>query len=75
MRLHAFPAQASLLPNEPFATFPREVVIRGAQTRASERSSPRSIMVDRDLVDGAPARFAHRLQELMESATGLSLDR
>jgi pyruvate/2-oxoglutarate dehydrogenase complex dihydrolipoamide acyltransferase (E2) component len=31
-----------------------------------------SIMVDHDLVDGAPAaRFAHRLQQLVESADGL----
>jgi pyruvate/2-oxoglutarate dehydrogenase complex dihydrolipoamide acyltransferase (E2) component len=32
-----------------------------------------SVMVDHDLVDGAPAaRFAHRVQELIESAEGLS---
>ena len=31
-----------------------------------------SVMVDHDLVDGAPAaRFVHRLQELIESANGL----
>lgn len=35
-----------------------------------------SIIVDHDLVDGAPAaRFARRLQELIESAAGLELER